>query len=159
MRRQMQSRSRCRSHRKKQQKANRAKAARHGAAEGQQPHRIDAKVGPVGMNESIGDKCPHIRPATRKCAAEYEGIVITRRDESEIEQEFDVLLLAQQECADDVNKRQHGQHNDDNGWNVEERFAFHEKGPMRNVSYAASPLRRKPHAHSPKEKGRAFALP
>ena len=148
MRGQMQRRSRRRGHSKKQQKTSCAKAARHGAAEGQQPHRIDAKMGPVGVDESVGDKRPDIRAAARQRAAKDNGIVIARRDESKIEQKFDVLLLAQYVRAHDVNKCQHSQHKDDNRRNVEERFAFHEEGPMRNVSYAASPLRRKPHCLS-----------
>jgi hypothetical protein len=69
------------------------------------------------------------------------------------------LLLAQDERAHDVHKRQHSQHKDDDRRNVEERFAFHKAGPMRNLSYAASPLRRKPHCRSDQRKREGFRPP
>lgn len=119
MRGQVQRRScRC-GHGEKQQKACCTKAARHCATEGEQPHGVDPKVCPVGVDESVGDKRPNIRAAAGQRTPEDKGIVVARRDESEIEQELDVLLLAQHERAHDMNKRQHSQHKDDNRRNVE----------------------------------------
>ena len=57
---------------------------------------LTPKMCPVGVNESVGDKRPDIRAAAGQRAAEHERIVVARRDESEVEQKFDVLLLAQQ---------------------------------------------------------------
>ena len=101
-------------------------------------------MSPVGVDESVSDESPDIRAAARQRAAKYKRIVVARRNESEIEQKFDVLLFAQYERAHDVNERQHSQYEDDNRRNVEERFAFHEEDPVRTVSYAASQPRRKP---------------
>ncbi len=119
MRGQMQCRTCRRGYGEKHQKACCAEAACNGAAERKQPHRVDAKMGPVGMDESVADESPNIRAAARQRAPEHKGIVIARRDESEIEQKFDVLLLAQYVRAHDMNKRQHSQHKDDNRRNVE----------------------------------------
>src|SRR5262245_65644816 len=66
----------------KGQKARRPEAARNRAAKWQQPNRIDNEMGPVSVDQRIGDESPDIGAAARQCAAEHDCVVIARRDES-----------------------------------------------------------------------------
>src|SRR5262249_35039254 len=82
---------------------------------------------PVCVDQSVGDKGPYIRAATRQRAINYKRTVITRWDESEAEQKFDILLLAQQQRAHQMDNHQHGKHRADNGRNIENWLALHQK--------------------------------
>ena len=79
------------------------------------------------MYQCIGKEGPHICAAPRQRATKHNRTVVARRNESEAEQKFDVLLLAENEYAHRMNKHQHSQHGDDNRRDVEKRFALHEE--------------------------------
>ena len=130
-------RARRRRHRKEREKPQRAEPPRHRAAERQQPHRIDAEMGPVGMDQRIGDEGPNLgAEAARQRAAEHDrGVVARAGMKREAEQELDVLIVAEQQRAHGMNERQQCQHRDDDRRNVEQRFAFHEEGPVGGLSY------------------------
>jgi hypothetical protein len=79
------------------------------------------------MYESVGDESPNISAAIRQHIPHYNRTVVADGDESKTKQKFDVLLLAEHKRANRVNNHQHSQYCDDNGRNVEERFALHEQ--------------------------------
>ena len=69
----MHRRAGCRCHREKRQEPQRAEPPRHRAAKRQQPHRIDADMGPIGVDQRIGHKAPQLRAeAARQRAAEHD---------------------------------------------------------------------------------------
>ena len=112
MRRQMHRGSRGSRHEKKGKKACRAKTARDRAAEGQKPYRIDGKMGPVGMEERVGDEGPYIGAAARQYARNHIRRVVTRRNKSEGQQKFQLLFFAQQQRVS-MHKHEHSQHRDE----------------------------------------------
>ena len=97
MRREMHRGARSRRHRERSQKAKRTEAARDRAAEGQKPDRIDAKMRPVCMHESVGDEGPYLGAAARQDSAEHGRRIVAHRNEGEGEQKIDVLLLGEQQ--------------------------------------------------------------
>ena len=113
---------------KKGKKARRAKAARDRASEWQEPNRIDAKVSPVGVNQRIGDESPDVGAAAGQTAAQYNRVVVARRDESKCQQKFDVLLLGQKQCADKMHQCQYREHSENDRRDIEDRFAIHSRG-------------------------------
>src|SRR5262249_11604114 len=152
----MRSCARRRSHREERKKRDRTETARNRTAEGQQPDRVDEKVRPVGMDESVSHKGPHVGTATGKRVTEHDRTVVAHGDERECQQKFDILLLAEKIDAHDVNEYQHGQHSKDYARNVENRFAFHGRIRWNSPELRRFTLQRK--TGRSKRKGRAFAL-
>ncbi len=86
---------------------------------------LTPKWSPVGMDQRIGDEGPDLGAETAlQRATEHDLGVVARRDEGKGKQELDVLIVAQQQRAHSMQQRQHGQQSDDDGRNIEQRFAF-----------------------------------
>ena len=65
---QVRGRARRRRHREENQKARRAEAACHRAAEWQEPDGVETIMRPVGMQQRVGDEGPDLRAASRRAA-------------------------------------------------------------------------------------------
>src|SRR5262249_30092130 len=91
-------------------------------------------------------------------SAQNDRTIVARGNEGKTQQEFDVLLLSEQEHARDVNEHQDGDHRSDDRGNIEKRFAIHEKDLVGSLNYAAYPSIRKAGGSYKKGKGRALAL-
>src|SRR5215510_12587456 len=115
-------------------------------------------MGPIRMDESVGDESPYIRAATRQTVTQYNRAVVAYGNKSKTKQKFDVLLLAKHKRAHDVHKHQHSHDCDDHWRDIEKWLALHEK-----VRWGTTELRRfatRPQAlYGRKNKGGLFALP
>ncbi len=67
---------------KNNKKAQRAEPARHRAGEGEQPHRVEAEMHPVGMQQRVGEEAPDLgaRAAGQNAVGE-RACVVARRHE------------------------------------------------------------------------------
>src|SRR5215813_11711080 len=101
-------------------------------------------MSPVGVNQRIGDESPDVRAAAGQGAPKHYGVVIARGDESKRQQKFDVLLLGQQKCANEMHQCQHCEQSENDWRYIEDWFAIHSRGPGETLSFAVSPPSRKP---------------
>ena len=144
----------------------RPETARHGAAERQQPDRVDAEMNPAAMDQRIGEEGPHLgaEPAGQHAAGQNARFIADRIEGHQAEHQF-VLARRQQIRAHEMDRGQQGEQADDHRWDIEGWFASQETGsggeaPLLPLLTASSQGQgTKNWRRRGKEKGRAFALP